>query len=96
MEGPGSVAVVLNALEKVQYHLILMDCQMPDMDGYEATRRIRSSSYASSRVRIIAMTANAMQGDREKCLTAGMDDYISKPFKIEDLRRVLEVNAIAA
>jgi CheY-like chemotaxis protein len=60
------------------------------MDGYEATKRIRSDNARYSNIPIIAMTAHAMEGDRERCLTAGMNDYISKPVKIEELGRVLE------
>jgi signal transduction histidine kinase/CheY-like chemotaxis protein len=87
-------AEAVNAIQKNYYPLILMDCHMPEMDGYEATARIRalqsSSSHAPVRTRIIALTADAMQGDREKCLQAGMDDYLSKPVRIEDLKFVLE------
>jgi signal transduction histidine kinase/CheY-like chemotaxis protein len=81
---------VLEAVARSRYDVILMDCQMPEMDGYEATKRIRDSSNNLGRIRIIAMTANAMQGDRERCLEAGMDDYISKPVNIEKLRATLE------
>jgi signal transduction histidine kinase/CheY-like chemotaxis protein/HPt (histidine-containing phosphotransfer) domain-containing protein len=71
----------LKALESIHYDLILMDCQMPEMDGYETTKQIRNpeSSVRNQNIPIIAMTANAMQGDRQKCLAAGMDDYIAKP-----------------
>ena len=75
----------IEALERQRYDVVLMDVQMPELDGLEATRRIVGRWSAASRPRIIAMTANAMQGDRELCLEAGMDDYISKPIHVEEL-----------
>jgi CheY-like chemotaxis protein len=84
----------VEAFAKKAYAVILMDNQMPEMDGMEASRRIRleeaKQSYgARPRVRIIAMTANAMQGDRENCLAAGMDDYLAKPIRSADLKNAL-------
>ena len=79
----------LDALLGVSYDLVLMDCQMPLMDGYEATRRIRERERGSRRIPVVAMTANAMVGDRERCLDAGMDDHIPKPVRVDTLQRAL-------
>ncbi|HEY9836452.1 MAG TPA: response regulator, partial [Vampirovibrionales bacterium] len=85
---------VLEALHRLSYDVILMDVQMPELDGLEATRQI-CKKYAdrlhSNKPRIIAMTANAMQGDREICLAAGMDDYITKPIRLEELIKALSL-----
>ncbi len=80
----------LQLLESNSFDLILMDVQMPVMDGYEATQAIRQSSHAFSRIPIIAMTANAMSGDREKCLAAGMNDYIAKPVAAKALQEIVD------
>ncbi|MDA7560108.1 response regulator, partial [bacterium] len=79
----------------LSYNMIFMDCQMPEMDGYEATRKIRNIETAGNssnekQVPIIAITANAMRGDREKCLEEGMDDYIAKPVDARQIGRALE------
>jgi CheY-like chemotaxis protein/nitrogen-specific signal transduction histidine kinase len=84
----------VRALEMIDYDLVLMDCLMPEMDGFTATAAIRdiASKVKNRTIPIIAMTANAMQGDREKCLEAGMDDYLAKPVRKEALAAVLETH----
>jgi CheY-like chemotaxis protein len=81
----GNGLEAIAALERQRYDVVLMDVQMPDLDGLEATRQICRRWPPAQRPRIVAMTANAMQGDRELCLGAGMDDYISKPIHTDDL-----------
>ena len=81
--------------ETTPYDLILMDCMMPEMDGFEATHLIRKAEGTDRHTPIVAMTANAMAGDRERCLIAGMDEYVSKPIKAKDLRAAVE-KALAA
>lgn len=90
----------LAAICQHQYPLVFMDCQMPELDGFETTRLIRSQEQPGAHLPVIAMTANAMEGDRETCLTAGMDDFVSKPIAVSALRAILarwlpdiEVNA---
>jgi CheY-like chemotaxis protein len=90
-----TVDIAANGREAVEtltentYDIVFMDCQMPEMDGFEATREIRRREEQLGHVPIVAMTANAMQGDRERCLEAGMDDYLPKPINREALRELL-------
>jgi len=82
----------IEAVESVQrqnYDVVLMDVQMPEMDGLEASRQINARLKPNARPRIVAMTANAMQGDREMCIAAGMDDYLTKPIRVERLVEAL-------
>jgi len=82
--------VAWRALQSYEFGLLLTDCFMPVLDGYELTRRIRESEAEGQRLPIVALTANALQGDAEKCLRSGMDDYLSKPVAIDKLAAVLE------
>jgi CheY-like chemotaxis protein len=85
----------LESLRRESVDLVLMDCEMPELDGYEATRALRAGAAGEemANVPVIALTANAVAGDRERCLAAGMNDYLSKPFKAEAFRRMLEQHA---
>jgi CheY-like chemotaxis protein len=80
----------LDAVLKKKYDIVLMDIQMPEMDGLEATRRIRTNVSITNQPIIIAMTAHALQGDQEKCINAGMNDYMSKPIFIDEVKRILK------
>jgi CheY-like chemotaxis protein len=83
-------AAALQAVRQIPYDVVFMDVQMPEMDGLEATRSIRKDVSITHRPYIIAMTAAAMQLDKEKCLEAGMDDFIAKPTRLDDLSQALQ------
>ena len=91
-----TVETAVNGLRALDRHasgefsLIFMDCQMPEMDGYEATATLRRTEGPNQRVRVVALTADAISGCRERCLNAGMDDFISKPVRLEDLIHALD------
>jgi CheY-like chemotaxis protein len=85
----GNGIEAIECIERQPYDVVLMDVQMPEMDGLEASRRITARWPVGERPRIIAMTANAMQGDREECLASGMDDYVTKPIRVDTLVQAL-------
>ncbi|MEQ8189091.1 MAG: response regulator [Candidatus Eremiobacterota bacterium] len=91
----GNGREAIKTLEETDYHMILMDVQMPEMDGFETTRFIRQSQSSHERIPIIAMTAHAMKGDRELCIESGMDDYISKPIQMQTLIDIIEKHLAA-
>ncbi len=86
----GNGREALDALASADFDLVLMDCNMPQMDGIEATRRLRASGLRNATIPIIALTANAMDGDRERCLAAGMDDFVAKPVTMATLRASID------
>jgi CheY-like chemotaxis protein/HPt (histidine-containing phosphotransfer) domain-containing protein len=86
----GNGIEAVNAVSQLPYDIVLMDCQMPEMDGFEATCQIRTMEGLLGHPHIVAMTANALQGDKEKCLAAGMDDYIAKPIRQDELTGAID------
>ena len=83
-------AQVVEAVASGRFAMIFMDCHMPNLDGFGATRAIRAAEAAGARIPIVAMTANAFKEDRDACLAAGMDDYLPKPVRIRDLRAAVD------
>ena len=88
-EAVGNGRDALDAIRKTRFDVVFMDCQMPLMNGYEATRRLRTEEQNGRHVPVIAMTAQAMPGDRERCIESGMDDYVSKPLRLNELEQKL-------
>ena len=86
----GSGSQLLLNYQKRKFDVIFLDVSMPEMDGFTTTRQIRKLAAPHGNIPIIALTADAMQGDREKCLEAGMNDYVTKPFRIEEIEEVLK------
>ncbi|MEM1202927.1 MAG: response regulator [Acidobacteriota bacterium] len=89
VDGVADGRAAVQAMEQRAYDLVLMDCQMPELDGYGATREIRRREQGNQRTPIVAFTANTLPGDREKCLEEGMDDYLAKPYSRDELEAVL-------
>ena len=89
-EAVANGAAALERLDRQTYDVVLMDCQMPELDGYSATRELRRRETGGRHTLIIGVTANALTGDREACLAAGMDDFLAKPVSPEDLAAMLE------
>ena len=91
-DGQEALDMLNNALDSNPYTLVLMDCQMPVMDGYTTTQNIRNGGAGKQyqSIPIIALTANAMKGDKQKCIDKGMNDYLTKPLEIEDLEEMLQ------
>ena len=86
----------VSAFQSGAYDAVLMDCQMPEMDGYEATAAIRRLEGPEGHIPIIAMTAAAMEGDRERCMSAGMDDFLTKPVRLEAVSTALQRWVVSA